>query len=316
VTTQTVLVTGGAGFIGTRLNARLLDRGYRVRIFDNFYRADRAVLSDLLASDRVELVEGDVRYRAAVDRAMQGVDRVVHLAALCINKSQADPEESLEVNLAGSENVFASAASAGVQRLVFASSASVYGDPEHLPMAEDGPLRPQTPYCIAKLASEHLLGFYQRSRGLSWNAMRYFNVYGPGQKTDAYYTSVVLTFLRRVLDGEPPIIDGKGEQSMDFIHVDDVAEATALALDSDVDGHVFNVGTGLQTTIAQLAHLLVKAVGSDVEPQFRPRDVLVARRAADTAKARELLGFTHRIPVEEGIMDLVKQALDDHGTAR
>jgi UDP-glucose 4-epimerase len=147
-----------------------------------------------------------------------------------INKSVADPAESLDINMVGSDVVFRAAADERVKRLVFASSASVYGEPEKLPMGEEGPFHPATPYCLSKLAAEHLLAFYGRTTGLEWNALRYFNVYGPGQKVSAYYTSVVLAFLKRIEAGEPPIIDGEGAQSMDFIHVADIARATADAI--------------------------------------------------------------------------------------
>jgi UDP-glucose 4-epimerase len=176
-------------------------------------------------------------------------------------------------------------------------------------MYETDLLDPQTPYCISKRAGEDLLGFYQRRNDLSWLALRFFNVYGPGQKTTAYYTSVINHFVTRLKNGEPPIIDGRGEQSMDFVHVDDVARATVLALASERDGVALNVGTGVDTTIAQLAHILIDAVGVDVEPQFNPRDVLVDRRAASTKLAAETIGFTAEIDVVKGMTDLVRENL-------
>ena len=301
----TVLVTGGAGFIGSHLTPQLLQRGWRVRIFDNFYRTDQRQIAALAGDDRVEIVEGDVRYRALVDRAMRGADRVVHLAALAINKSVAAPTESFDVNLMGTQHVAESACDAGVRRFVFASSASVYGDPKKLPMSESDGEEPRTPYCISKLAGEHLLRFLEESRGLSWMALRFFNVYGPGQRTDAYYTSVVLTFLRRIANGDAPVIDGDGEQSMDFVHVDDIARALVLALESDVSGSVLNVGTGESTSIRDLARLLIRHMGVDVEPVFHPRAVLVSRRAADITRIREVLGWEPTIDVETGLRTVV-----------
>ena len=302
---QLVLITGGAGFIGSHVARRLLDRGRRVRIFDNFYRPDVDRLAELRSHPRLEVVEGDVRYRALVDPAMRGADRVVHLAALAINKSVAAPTESFDVNLMGTQHVVESACAAGVPRIVFASSASVYGNPKRLPMAEIDPPDPQTPYCISKLAGEHLLGFYAKSNPLSWLALRFFNVYGPGQRTDAYYTSVVLTFLRRIANGDAPIIDGDGEQSMDFVHVDDIAASVVAALDSDATGEVLNVGTGVSTTIRDLARILIRHMGADVEPVFRPREVLVDRRAADISKIERLLGWRPAIAVDEGLREVV-----------
>ena len=310
---KTVFFTGGAGFIGLHVIPMLLERGYNVRIFDNMFRGDRDRVADLVSTGRVELIDQDVRYGGAVHQAMKGCKSVIHFAAVSINKSQADPYESMDINIIGSHNVFAAAADHGVRRLVFASSASVYGDPEKIPMHEDDPLHPLTPYCISKRACEDLLRFYQRRAGLSWIALRFFNVYGEGQKATAYYTSVINHFIARLVDGDPPVIDGKGEQSMDFIHVQDVARATVLALDSQTENLPINVGTGIDTSVATLARILIDAVGAHVEPEFNPRDVLVSRRAADTTRAREMLGFLAAIGVEEGMTKLVKQLTCDPG---
>ena len=304
---STVLVTGGAGFIGSHLVPLLLERGDTVRLLDNMSRGDRARAAEWTATGRVELIEQDVRYGGAVHEAMRGCDEVVHLAAVSINKSEADPFESIDINVVGSNNVFKAAADLGVRRVVFASSASVYGDPETLPMAEDGPLRPLTPYCIAKRTGEQLLDYYARRSSLTWVALRFFNVYGPGQKPTAYYTSVINHFVQRLRNGEPPVIDGEGAQSMDFVHVHDIARAVVAAL--EVDGAranvPVNIGTGIDTSVAQLARTLIEAVGVDVEPQFRPREVLVSRRMADITRAREVLGWKPTIDVRTGMQDLV-----------
>jgi UDP-glucose 4-epimerase len=299
---RTVLVTGGAGWIGLRTVPLLLERGYRVRILDNMVRGDRDAVARLAGTGDVELVEQDVRYGGAVQQAMKGATHVMHYAAVSINKSLADPYESMAINMVGSHNVFAAAADHGVRRLVFASSASVYGEPDRLPMSEDSTLHPLTPYCISKRAGEDLLGFYQRRAGLSWIALR--------QRTTAYYTSVINHFVDRLRAGEPPLIDGRGEQSMDFVHVDDVARAGVLALEAERDNLVLNVGTGVDTSVARLAAILIDAVGADVEPQFTGREVLVSRRAADTRLAREAIGFEAAVEVEKGMTDLVRGAGD------
>lgn len=302
---KTVLFTGGAGFIGNHVMPLLIERGYKIRLFDNMSRGDRARVNELVATGNVELVEKDVRYGGSVREAMRGCTHVIHFATVSINKSVADPHESVDINMTGNHNVFAAAADEGVRRLVFASTASVYGDPEKLPMHEDDRLDPLTPYCITKRAGEDLLGFYQRQKGLSWNALRFFNVYGPGQKIEAYYTSVINHFIQRLRAGQPPIIDGKGEQSMDFVHVHDLARAVVLALESEQANVPINIGTGVDTSVAQLAKILIDAVGVDVEPRFNPRDVLVARRAADITRAKEVLGWEPTITVEQGMADLV-----------
>ena len=302
-----VLFTGGGGFIAAHVIPLLIEGGYTVRIFDNMTRGDRARVNEFVATGQVELVEKDVRYGGAVREAMRGCTHVIHFATVSINKSIADPHESIDINMIGNHNVFAAAADEGVERLVFASTASVYGDPKRLPMHEDDELRPLTPYCISKRAGEDLLGFYERQKGLSWNALRFFNVYGPGQKIEAYYTSVINHFIQRLRNGQPPIIDGRGDQSMDFVHVTDLAHAVVAALESEKANVPINIGTGIDTSIAALAKILIEAVGVDVEPLFNERDVLVSRRAADISRARDVLGWEPRITVEDGMRDLVKE---------
>ena len=303
---KTVLFTGGAGFIGSHVIPLLLERDYKIRIMDNMFRGDRDKMAELVAGGNVELIDQDVRYGGSVQRAIKGCESVIHFAAVSINKSVADSDESMDINMIGNHNVFAAAAEEKVRRLVFASSASVYGDPDKLPMHEDDTLHPLTPYCISKRAGEDLLGFYQRSKGLNWIALRFFNVYGPGQKTTAYYTSVINHFVNRLRNGQPPVIDGKGEQSMDFIHVHDIATSVIAALEAETGNVPVNIGTGIDTSVADLARILIEAVGVDVEPQFNPRDVLVSRRAADITRAREVLGWQPTIEVKDGMIDLVR----------
>ncbi|WP_410658535.1 NAD-dependent epimerase/dehydratase family protein [Amycolatopsis sp. lyj-112] len=301
-----VLFTGGGGFIAAHVIPMLIEDGYTVRIFDNMTRGDRARVNEFIATGKVELVEQDVRYGGAVREAMRGCTHVIHFATVSINKSVADPHESIDINMVGNHNVFAAAAAEGVERLVFASTASVYGDPKRLPMHEDDELKPLTPYCISKRAGEDMLGFYERTKGLSWNALRFFNVYGPGQKIEAYYTSVINHFIQRLRAGQPPVIDGRGDQSMDFVHVTDLARAVVSALTSEKANVPINIGTGIDTSIATLAKILIDAVGVNVEPQFNERDVLVSRRAADITRAHEVLGWEPKISVEEGMHELVK----------
>jgi UDP-glucose 4-epimerase len=303
---RTVFITGGAGFIGLHVVRQLLERDWNVRIFDNMWRGDRDRANELASTGRVEVIDQDVRSGAAVAAAMRGSSHVIHLAADSINKSVADSYSSVDVNVVGSHNVFATAADQGIERVVYASSASVYGDPKKLPMHEDDELSPLTPYCIGKRTGEDLLRYYERRAGLSWIALRFFNVYGPGQKTTAYYTSVINHFVNRLRRGEPPVIDGAGEQSMDFIHVEDIARAVVLATEAEKGNAAINVGTGIDTSVARLARILIEAIGADVEPQFNPRDVLVSRRAADTQRAKDLIGFEYSIPVDEGMTDLIR----------
>jgi UDP-glucose 4-epimerase len=304
----TVFFTGGGGFIAGHVIPMLLEKDYQVRVFDNMTRGDRERIDEWVATGNVELVEKDVRYGGAVREAMRGCTHVIHFATVSINKSIADPHESVDINMTGNHNVFAAAADEGVRRVVFASTASVYGNPTKLPMHEDDRLDPLTPYCITKRAGEDMLSFYQRQKGLSWIALRFFNVYGPGQKIEAYYTSVINHFIQRLRRGDAPIIDGKGEQSMDFVHVSDLARAVVLAMEAEQSNLPINIGTGIDTSIAALAKILIESVGVDVEPQFNPRDVLVTRRAADISRAKEILGWEPTITVEEGMADLVRRS--------
>ena len=302
---STVLVTGGLGYIGSYAVRELLDRGWRVRILDNRYRSDPDTATELAQLPGVEVVEGDIRYSHTVESAVAGTEAVVHLAAVCINKSVSDPTESLDVNLIGTQNVLAAASREGVRKFVFASSASVYGNPTVLPMREDDQLAPLTPYCVAKTACEQMLDFYARRDQMSWAALRFFNVYGPGQPVDAYYTSVIVTFMQRLAAGVSPVIDGRGDQSMDFVHVADVARAIGVSLDSELPNCPLNIGTGRQTSIAELADLLIRAMGAEVEPVFKPREVLVARREASMDRTLALLDWAPRVTLEEGVASLV-----------
>lgn len=295
-----ILVTGGAGFIGSHLVRELVKRKHKVRVLDNLMTGDVSNISDL----DVEFVEGDVRNMKDVDRAMKNVDYVFHLAAVCINYSIRHPRKSIDINLVGSNNVFLSALRNKVKRLIFASSASVYGDPKKLPMKEDDRLNPITPYCISKVDSERLLRFYS-SYGLKYNILRYFNVYGPGQRVDAYYTSVIMLFAKRLINNKSPIIRGDGSQTMDFVHVKDVVQANILAMKSKQHNDVFNVGTGIQTTIKELANIIVNALNSKVKPQCDGKKTLVQRRQADISKIKKI-GYKVAVKPEQGIKEIVK----------
>jgi len=301
---ETILITGGTGFIGSHLVRELVKQGYNVKVLDNLFRSNTEAIKDLIESGKVEFIEGDVRDETVVDKAVEGCSYVFHEAAVCINYSQKYPKESLEINLIGSDNVFRAALKHKVKRVVFASSASVYGDPKVLPMKEDVELNPITPYCRAKLGCEQLLKFYSR-QGLEYNALRYFNVYGVGQSADAYYTSVIIAFIKRILKGEAPVIQGNGEQSMDFVNVKDIVQANLLVMKSEVKNEVFNVGSSESTTIKQLAEILIKSLGKDLTPQFDNRPTLVKQRRADINKIQKL-GYKVTVKVNEGLSEAAK----------
>ena len=301
---KNVLVTGGAGFIGSHLVEALVEKGYFVRVLDNLGRGNVKYIQPLIDKGKIEFIDGDVRYSDAVDKSMKDIDYVFHEAAVCINRSLVYPKESIDINLNGSHNVFKAALDNDVKKVIFASSASVYGEPQILPMSEDHPLNPITPYCVSKIASEYLLKFFAR-QGLKYFVLRYFNIYGLRQNIDAYYTSVIILFVKRLLNNRPPLIDGDGSQSMDFVNVKDVVRANLLAMESDVVNEVVNVGSGKSTSIAELAQVLIKSVGADVKPIFNPREsVLVTHRRADVTKAKKLLGFEAMVNIEEGLNEV------------
>ena len=300
---ELILVTGGAGFIGSHLVERLVSLGYPVRVLDVLSRGTLDYIRPLIDSGKVEYIDGDIRYKDAVDRAMKDVTYVFHEAATNINRSMAYPEESFDVNFRGSHVVFKSALDHHVKKLMFASSASVYGQPKMLPMSEDAELNPITPYCVSKLSSEYLLKFMAKS-GLKYIIFRYFNVYGPRQHTDAYYTSVILLFFRKLFAGESPVISGTGKQCMDFVNVKDVVRANIIGMESDVENVIMNIGTGKSTSIEDLANKLIFMTGKDVKPVFKPGVELVTERRADTQRAKELLGFEAEVDIDAGLQEL------------
>ena len=298
-----VLVTGGAGFIGSHLVEELVKKKYNVRVLDILSRGTLEYIQPLIDRGKVEYIDGDIRYRDAVDKAMKGVNYVFHEAATNINRSLIYPEESFDVNFKGSHVVFKSALDNNIKRVIFASSASVYGQPKILPMTEDSELNPITPYCVSKLASENLLKFFSRY-GLKFIIFRYFNVYGLRQHTDAHYTSVIILFLKRLLNNESPIISGTGGQSMDFVNVKDVVRANIMAIESSVENEIFNVGTGKSTSIKDLADMLIKYAKKQSKPIFKPGVELVTERRAGIKKAKEMLNFVANIGIEEGLKEV------------
>ncbi|MEM0475933.1 MAG: SDR family NAD(P)-dependent oxidoreductase, partial [Candidatus Norongarragalinales archaeon] len=261
---KTALVTGGAGFVGSHLVEALVDRGVSVRVLDNFDRGRLAYLDAAKEKGSVEVVKGDVRNRETVRKAVHGADYVFHEAAVCINKSVKFPEEAIDTNIWGTVNTVLAAKNENVEKFVFASSASIYGNPRQIPMTEEHGFFPETPYCVSKIAGEQLLSIY--SKELNYVTLRYFNVYGPRQSTDAFYTSVILSFIKKFDAGERPIIHGDGTQTMDFVHVRDVVQANLLAVEKSVSREVFNVASGVETSVNDLVRILNDIYGKNLEP--------------------------------------------------
>ncbi len=298
-----IVVTGGAGFIGSHLVTALVDKGHYVKVIDNLSRSNTKHIQTLIDNDKILFIDGDIRYTDHVDSVMKGTDYLFHLAATNINRSVRYPDESLDVNLLGSQVVFQSASKFNVKRVIFSSSASVYGEPESLPMSETSSLNPITPYCVAKLSSELLLQYYSR-KGLKYNILRYFNVYGINQKVDAYYTSVIILFVKRLLNGLPPIINGSGEQTMDFVSVKDIVHANILTMESQEVNEIFNVGTNISTSVSDLANILIQSLKKKITPTFSGRKSIVTRRRADISKIKKLEGYIEPIHPKEGLFEV------------
>jgi UDP-glucose 4-epimerase len=309
-----ILITGGAGFVGSHIADQLIAReGVReVILLDNLLRGSRRNIEDALRSGRARLVEGDIRNRSLVDEQIAGVDYVFHMAALRITRCAENPREALEVMYDGAFNVVEACVRHKVKKLVAASSASIYGTADTFPTREDHhPYNNRTLYGAAKMANELMYRAFNDMYGLPYVAMRYFNVYGPRMDTEGKYTEVLIRWYGLVKKGQPPLIFGEGDQTMDFIDVDDVARANVLAMKAPASDEVFNVASQRETSLRQLCDALLRTMGSTLEPRHVPlpaerKAVEVRRRLADTGKARRLLGFEARIGLEDGLARLVR----------
>jgi nucleoside-diphosphate-sugar epimerase len=307
---ERALVTGGAGTIGSHIVDQLIQAGAdEVIVLDNFVRGRRENLAGAMASGPVRVVEGDIRDRDLLARLMRGVDVVFHQAAIRITQCAEEPRLALEVLVDGTFDVLEAAAREGVRKVVAASSASVYGLAEQFPTAEDHhPYANDTLYGAAKVFNEGLLRSFHAMHGLDYVALRYFNAYGPRMDVHGLYTEVLVRWMERIVEGKPPLIFGDGSHTMDFIYVEDIARANILAAQADVTDDVFNVASGVETSLAELAQQLLDVMGSDLSTEFGPERAVnkVSRRLADTSRARECLGFESQINVEEGLTRLVE----------
>ena len=303
------LVTGGAGTIGSTIVDQLLDAGAaEIRVLDNFVRGRRENLAAAVASGRVHVIEGDIRDVDAVREATAGTDVVFHQAAIRITQCAEDPRLALEVLADGTFNVLEAAATARVRKVVAASSASVYGLATEFPTTESQhPWANDTFYGAAKVFNEGMLRSFHAMHGLDYVALRYFNVYGPRMDIHGLYTEVLIRWMERIEAGEPPLIFGDGQQTMDFVYTTDIARANLLAAQAPVTDTVFNIGTNTETSLLQLAQAMLHAMGSELSVELGPERAVngVTRRLASIDAARAQLGWKPEVDLDEGLRRLV-----------
>jgi UDP-glucose 4-epimerase len=308
-----VLVTGGAGFIGSNLVRALLERGDDVRVLDNFSTGSRTNLADL----EVEIVEGELRSYERVHNAVRGTEVVFHLGALgSVPRSVQDPLTSGAVNVEGTLNVMLAARDEGIRRVVFASSSSIYGNQPELPLRETMAPDPISPYGVAKLAAErYCVSFSRVYHSFEAVVLRYFNVFGPRQDPSSQYAAVVPLFVTAIAAGEPVTIFDDGEQSRDFTYVDNVVAANLLAADAEgVSGRIFNISAGTPVTVSQLAETIGRQLDKPVERQYLPARPGDLRNSwADVSEARRVLGFEPNVELDEGLRRTAAFLLDGEG---
>jgi len=300
------LITGGAGFIGSHLAEALAAGGARVRVLDDFSTGRRENLAAV--AGQVEVIEGDVRNRLVAERAVSGADVVVHLAAVSsVQGSVDDPRKVWEVNCGGTLNLLEAARAGRLHRFIFASSAAFYGDHTDLPLVEELPPRPLSPYAASKAAGESLCRSYYATFGLPTVSLRFFNVYGPRQDPHSPYSGVISIFVEQMRQGQSPVVSGDGEQTRDFVYVTDVVEAILRAADREqAVGDVFNVAGGEEASVLRLVAVLNRTLGKHLAPAFGPPRAGEVRRSwADVGRAKDALGWTAGRALTDGLTALL-----------
>jgi UDP-glucose 4-epimerase len=302
-----ILITGGAGFVGSHIVDQLVAEPVReIVVLDNLVRGTRSNLAGALDHDRVTLVEGSVEDVDLLRGLMQGIDYAFHLAALWLYECVHEPRRALEANVVGTYNVIEAAHEAGVKKIVYSSSASVYGNAVEEPMTEEHPFNNRTMYGATKIAGEQFFRAFHERHGLDYVGHRYMNIYGPRMDYKGTYVSVIMKVLDRIGEGQPPVIYGDGSHTYDFIHVEDVARANILSLKAEATDTFFNIGTGIPTTIKELVGMLLEITGSDIEPEYMAQEeVFVTNRVGSTDLAEELLGFRADVDLLTGLESVV-----------
>jgi UDP-glucose 4-epimerase len=317
LTNTRIMLIGGAGLVGSHIADRLVDEPVaEVVVFDNFVRGTRENLAEALQSPKLRVVEGSMLDRALLARELEGIDGVFLLASLWLGECVNDPRSAWEVNTLGAWNVVEACLAAGVKRIVYSSSASVYGNAVVTPMTEAHPFNNRTTYGATKIANEQMLRAMFEQHELPYIGLRYMNIYGPRMDYAGTYVSVIMKVLDRIFAGERPIVFGDGSQVYDFVHVRDAARANILGMKADCADEHFNIGMGVGTTINELVKMLLELTDSTLEIEYRPQaESFVTYRIGSTEKAERLLGFRAGIPLKEGLRSVVEWRLARRATA-
>ncbi len=302
-----LMLIGGAGLVGSHIVDRLLQEPVaEVVVYDNFVRGTRANLAAAARNPKCRVVDASILDREALKRELKGVDGVFLLASLWLGECVAEPRTAWEVNTLGTWNVVEACLEAGVKRIVYSSSASVYGNALTTPMTEEHPFNNRTTYGATKIANEQMLRAIYDQHKLPYVGLRYMNIYGPRMDYRGTYVSVIMKVIDRIFAGQPPVIFGDGSQVYDFIYIDDVARANVLAMSADCADENFNIGMGIGTSINELVAHLLELTGSTLTPEYRPdAQSFVTHRIGSTAKAEQLLGFRATTPLREGLAKVV-----------
>lgn len=307
-----IMLIGGAGLVGSHITDQLVREPVsEVIVFDNFVRGTAGNLADVRKDPKVRVVEASMTDRAALARELKGVDGVFLLASLWLGECVNEPRTAWEVNTIGTWNVVEACLEAGVKRIVYSSSASVYGNAVVTPMTEEHPFNNRTTYGATKIANEQMLRAIFEQHRLPYIGMRYMNIYGPRMDYHGTYVSVIMKVLDRIYAGERPVVFGDGSQVYDFVYVQDVAEANVLGMKAECADENFNIGMGIGTSINELVGLLLELTGSTLEIEYKPQaQSFVTNRIGSTGKATELIGFTAHTPLREGLERVVRWRQD------
>jgi UDP-glucose 4-epimerase len=312
-----IMLIGGAGLVGSHIVDQLTEEPVKeIIVFDNFLRGTKANLASAMKSPKVRIVEASMTDRDALTRELAGVDGVFLLASLWLGECVNDPRQAWEVNTLGTWNVVEACRDAGIKRIVYSSSASVYGNALFTPMTEEHPYNNRTTYGATKIANEQMLRAIYEQHKLPYIGMRYMNIYGPRMDYEGTYVSVIMKVLDKIFANERPVVFGDGSQVYDFIHVADVARANILGMKADCADENFNIGMGLGTSINELVQLLLELTGSSLTIDYRPQaQSFVTNRIGSIDKAERLLGFRATIPLREGLQSVVDWRMGQRSVA-